>query len=1047
MTEKVRKSRWTRSVKWFFLTILALLLLLFIAVGVAVNFVFTPSKLTPAVEKIAGEYLNADVHIGEIELTFFSTFPDFGLRMTSTSVVSNVLRDTSVVAENRDSLLYIQTCLITVNPVAYLREKEIKVKDFILERPRIYAFVDKEGEPNWNIAGALADTLLPPDSLADSGVAAQETATPEIKVDIKNVRIRDGQLVFDDRSTQLYARIDGLDVGIDGDFLGRTADLKLDIKTKNILFWQEGQLLVKRLALGVETGMSIDRDSLLYTLRKTVFDVNGIKFGAEGRLQADTSARTLLVDLKYGIHVPSLKTILDLIPDTLMRKDKKVEVKGDVLCTGTVRGLYGKKNIPLITSAFKIVDGYIAYEGMPSDIEALNADLYAQVDLQKQQPSYVRLNEFCVKGGKTDIDMKGVIENILNDPRFKIELEGKIDFDDLTKVFPLAEGVECRGRIESAMKTNVLLSDLKEADYGRLKLGGWCKVQDVDIFVPKDSIVLKVKSAGLGFAANRKNEKVVQGVDFLNGVVGYSGLDIHVQNKLRLRMDTTYLTLKTTPLRDTTAIATVVSGFHLGRTILIVRDTFLLGVKQMDVQAKLMPSKRNKKIPHVEAQFRFDSLRLRALNNRLNIAKADVAFEATRSRRNERIWRPSGYIDFEGLRAYTPLFPLRMRMPGTRIHFDRNEVLLDSAVLQLGRSDVRLTGKITNLARAFFRKEELKAELSVKSKMINCNQLMRALDMGTAYMEKVKAGYKEKVNTEEDDMEQVAVVSDSAVYDGNSSIFVVPEGINFTFQTDIEKMIFGKLLMENIHGEMVMKNQCVQVSDLNLRSSAANMDATLIYKATDTLRAYTGFALKMHDIRIDSLVRVVPSLDTLFPMLRSFEGDVDFHISAETWLDSAMMIELPTLRAAAYLDGHNLVLMDGETFAEISKMLMFKNKKRNMIDSISVDLLIKDGEVEIFPFLLEIDRYKVAVGGKHNIDMSFKYHISLLKSILPFRAGVDISGTLDKMKYRITKAKYKNLFIPSRRAKVDSSQLNLRQKIRTLLREGGNNSIDTLEQE
>lgn len=507
-------------------------------------------------------------------------------------------------------------------------------------------------------------------------------------------------------------------------------------------------------------------------------------------------------------------------------------------------------------------------------------------------------------------------------------------------------------------------------------------------------------------------------------------------------MDTTYLTLKTTPLRDTTAIATVNSGLHIGRTLFIVRDTLLLGVKQMDAKAKLMPSKRNKDIPRIEAQFQFDSLRLRALNNRLNITKGDLQLSASRSRRNERIWFPSGYVDFEGLRAYTPYFPLRIRMPGTRIRFDRKQILLDSAVMRLGKSDIRLTGSITNLTRAFFKKEELKAELTVQSKMINCNQLMRALDMGTAYMNKVERGYQESIATEEDDMDKLAVVSDTVGYEGNSSVFVVPSGIDFTFRTDIDQMIFGKLLMDSIHGEMVMKNQCIEVSDLKLRSSAANMDATLIYKATDTLQAYTGFALKMHEIRIDSLVRVIPSLDTLFPMLKSFEGVVDFHISAESWLDSTFMIDLPTLRAAAYLDGHNLVLMDGETFAEISKMLMFKNKKRNMIDSISVDLLVKDGVIEIFPFLLEMDRYKVAVGGEHNIDMTFKYHVSLLKSPIPFRAGVDISGSLEKMKFRITKAKYKDLFIPSRKAKVDSAQLNLRQRIRTLLREGGNNELN-----
>lgn len=1038
MSCKERKSGWKKVLKWFSLALLWFILLVGIASAVLINFVFTPSWLTPRVEKIATEYTDAEVHIGGIELTFFSTFPNFGLNVSDVAVISRP--DTVAPALDRDSLLTVKECLLTVNPLAYLQKNRIVIRKFVLNRPRIYAYVDTAGTANWNIFRLPADTTVTDTTPADTVAEAFDSA-----IRLKNVKICEGRLVFDDRSTRIYSRLNDLNLEMDGFWGKRRSRLNLNLSARDILFWQEGKLLVSHLNFGVETGMKVNRDSLLYTLDKAVFDVNGIRFGAGGTFRADTVGKTLDVNVKYGIHIPSLQALLDMVPEAVLQKDRKADIRGDVLCSGTLTGKYGKQNIPLLTSRFKITGGYIAYEGMPSRIDELNTELFAYIDLQKEQPSYVELDHFCMKGGKTDIDLKGKAENILVDPVVKARLDAEVDFDDLTRIFPLSEGVTCTGKIGASLKTDVLVSDVMEGDYGRMKVGGWCKAEEVALFIPKDSIFLNVRSAGIGFATNRKNEKVAQGRDFLNGVVGYSGLDIRVRNKIRLLMDTTYLTLKTTPLKDTATIATVHSGLHLGRTLVVVRDTLLLGVKRIDAKANLRPTKRDKSIPRIEADLKVDSLRLRALNNRLNIAKADIHVQASRSRRDERIWRPAGYIDFKGLRAYTPFFPLRLRMPGTRIRFDRREIFLDSAVLRMGKSDVRLTGNVSNLSRAFFKKEDLKAELNIQSEMINCNQIMRALDMGTAYMDKVASGYKEKISTEEDDMDSVAVVSDSADYDGVSSVFVVPSGIDFTFRTDIRKILFGKLVMEDIHGEMVMRNQCIQMSDLNMRSSAADMEATMIYKATDTLRAYTGFALKMHDIRIDTLVKVVPSLDTLFPMLRSFEGVADFHISAETWLDSTMMVDLPTLRAAAYLDGHNLVLMDGETFAEISKMLMFKNKKRNMIDSISVDILIKNGIVEIFPFLLEIDRYQVAVGGEHNIDMSFKYHISLLKSILPFRAGVDISGTLDKMKIRITKAKYKDLFIPSRRAKVDSSQLNLRQKIRTMLKEGSRQeSVDSL---
>ncbi len=1035
MAEKVKCALWKSVLKWVWWTLFSLFVLLLVGIAVAVNFVFTPEKLTPLVEKTANEYLNADVRIGEIELTFFSTFPDFGLKVSDARVVSGVFRDTSGCAVASDSLVYVEKALITVAPLAYLTHNQIKVKDFVIEHPRIYAFVDAAGEANWNVYDMAADTAV-----ADSGRMEEESEAPLL--DIKNVRIRGGHLIFNDRSTDLYFRLEDLNAGIDGNFLGRTADLQLNLNVRNVLFWQEGQLLVKRVAFGVETGMSIDRDSLLYTLNKAVFEVNGMKFGAGGTVRADTLQRLLDVNIKYGLRIPSLKTLIDLIPEAVLQRDKEADIRGDVLCTGDIRGHYGKKNVPLITAFFRVKDGYVAYEGMPSRIEELNTDFEAVVDLQKQRSSEVKLNHFCLKGGETDIDAEGVVENLLGDPVIKAKVKAKVDFDDITRIFPLTDGVTCQGKIDAFLRTNVLMSDITGGNYGQLKLGGWCKMKDVSLFVPQDSITVRMKSAGVAFATNRKNTNVAQGVDLLNGFVGYCGLDLYVRNRLNLKMDTAYVTLKTTPLRDTTTIAMVKSGMHVGRTLLIVRDTLLLGMKRAKVDAKLMPTKRNPKVPRIESRLQVDSLRLRSMGNRLSMAKADIRLDANRTRRDDRIWIPSGYIDFNGLRAYTPYFPLRMSMPGTRIHFNRKEIQLDSARLRLGRSDVRLTGSVTNLWKAFFRHDTLYASLTVKSRMINCNQLMRAMDAGTSYMNKAAEERREVITSEEEDMDDLAVVSDTLNDGGSSSVFVVPPGIDFLFQMDIDRMILGKLLMSDIHGEVRMKNQCIELSDLSLQSAAANMDATGIYRATDTLRAYTGFALKMHDIRIDSLVRMIPSIDTLFPMLRSFEGEVDFHISAESWLDSTFMIDLPTLRAAAYLDGHDLVLMDGETFAEISKMLWFKNKKRNMIDSISVDVLVRDGVVEIFPFLLEIDRYKVAVGGEHNIDMSFKYHVSLLKSPLPFRAGVDISGTLEKMKFRVTKAKYKDWFVPSRKANVDSAQLNLKQRIRTILRDGGHNELD-----
>ena len=61
--------------------------------------------------------------------------------------------------------------------------------------------------------------------------------------------------------------------------------------------------------------------------------------------------------------------------------------------------------------------------------------------------------------------------------------------------------------------------------------------------------------------------------------------------------------------------------------------------------------------------------------------------------------------------------------------------------------------------------------------------------------------------------------------------------------------------------------------------------------------------------------------------------------------------------------------------------------------------------------------------------MNFDYHISVLKSPIPIKLGVNITGNLDKMKIRLGKAKYKDDVTPVAIRKVDSTRINLGREI------------------
>ena len=88
--------------KIFGITLGSIIGVLLIAVCVIVWLVFTPSRLTPIVRNVADKYITSEHKIGEVDLTFFSTFPNFGLRVDGLYIINpkeGAQSDTLLVAQ------------------------------------------------------------------------------------------------------------------------------------------------------------------------------------------------------------------------------------------------------------------------------------------------------------------------------------------------------------------------------------------------------------------------------------------------------------------------------------------------------------------------------------------------------------------------------------------------------------------------------------------------------------------------------------------------------------------------------------------------------------------------------------------------------------------------------------------------------------------------------------------------------------------------------------------------------------------------------------
>ena len=140
------------------------------------------------------------------------------------------------------------------------------------------------------------------------------------------------------------------------------------------------------------------------------------------------------------------------------------------------------------------------------------------------------------------------------------------------------------------------------------------------------------------------------------------------------------------------------------------------------------------------------------------------------------------------------------------------------------------------------------------------------------------------------------------------------------------------------------------------------------------------------------------------------------------------------------LSGDSLVLIDPQTFRKIGKWLLFKHKERNVIDHMNVEMIVNNSQLELFPFIFDLDRYKLGVMGGNDMAMNLHYHIAVLKSPLPFKFGINVSGNVDNMKIRLGKAKFNEKNMPRTVAIADTTRINLVREIGNIFRRGVRNS-------
>ncbi len=405
-------------------------------------------------------------------------------------------------------------------------------------------------------------------------------------------------------------------------------------------------------------------------------------------------------------------------------------------------------------------------------------------------------------------------------------------------------------------------------------------------------------------------------------------------------------------------------------------------------------------------------------------------------------WKVSGTVNSANSRLLTPLFPLRTDISTVALRFNNDTINISNISLQAGKSDITMSGLISNVRRAMTSKtdNDLKGNFSLLSDTIDINELSASVFTGASYASDRRHGKGKKMAAKSDAALEANLDSLSKKGPGRSSPVLIPVNIDANLKIETNHLLYSDLNMSDMGADVLVYNGGVNLHDLKAYSDAGNLSLSAIYSAPKATNMQFGFGLDVKDFNIAKFVRLVPAIDSITPLMHDFSGMIGANIAATCSLDSGMNIALPSLNAAIKIQGDNLAFIDPEKYRTLGKWLGFKDKADNTIHNLSVEMTVADGLMRVYPFAFNIDRYRLGVYGYNDIDMNFNYHLAVLKSPIPFKFGVTIKGDPKKYKVRFGGAKFnENTAIESVNI-VNDARINLVDQIESFFKRGIRNS-------
>lgn len=1052
----------------------AIIALILLALG-ALPLLLNSRIVTNLVDKYAAEYIDGELEYSGLHISLYRAFPRVEITLEDVALTYPherfALYDTVPAPSrlpdagrgvSRDTLARFRTFSAAADAWKLLHG-EISIHKLALSGFAAYAH-DYGAAANWDIL------RLPVSEKESDGFDLPWIRLRELRIDGRP------QLVYTAPQDGIYAAMRFRHFGLDGraklsSEQIRLHDVHIALDSLRVFGQIPGDTLSVRIdhlrideAKAQEFDLALAAEALVST---AAFGRLDVPVNLTGRAGFDWSPERLDLDLpRLDLRVAQLPLhaegsasifpekidlkasarITDCPLDSLLRSylDRYLELSRDLRTNARLtvevdaEGTYSETSLPALEFCVRIPQSHTYYRAMD-----IGADLVADIDatMSPSRRLDARIHEFRARIPGLDLQAGGTATDLLGrNPHYRLRVSADALARPLMRFVPASLGIEeLDGNARIELEADVTQAELRTYRFQDADISGRLSSDSLHVVMPADSLDATLFSSRILLGSNEAGLRL--NADFDSVYVNKGTL---MQARIR-EMHNGAQIIKTQSqgrwvprLFASSDNGSVFARFGSDRAGL--RDASIWVAAEKRVRSTTQRRRsgldtlqaRNPDIPRADLAAR----RLQQRSRRLSqpggdFSDSDISIALDSSwTRLLREWTPSGAIEAASGFLATPRLPLRTRLTALSAEFDDNEIDIDTFGIVSGSSSLRASGYLLGLRRAIFRRGLIEAQLNLESDRLNINELIAALQAGSPDPGDVAPA------AEADESFVTDTLRDARIDRERIPLFVVPGNLKATLGIQADTVDFAELQVGPVLAVARMQDRTAQLLGTQVISEIGRIGLDAYYSTRSKQDISAGVDLRLQDMKAHDIIQLMPSVDSLMPAIKSFEGRLDCRLSATAQIDTGMNVIIPSVDGLMRITGRDLEVKDAGELRRITRLLLFRDKNIGHIADLHVDAVVHDSKIEVFPFELGVDRYRLALLGMQGFDKSMYYHISILSSPLPIRFGINVFGSLDNWKFSLGRARWREGLVPVYTRELDAVQVNIAEGIRDIFNTG-----------